>query len=110
MVTASGQITWDASLGPGVGTVGPKGTWFTPERLEPARKKEDQFPDQSAPCGSLLMRVGSFIYFVGEKNEIAIQMGGRDEGDIEFMINDRYGWLQDNNGFFDVKVQKRVTD
>jgi len=57
------------------------------------------FPFPEAGLGSLVMRIGRGIYPVGSNRLVEAE----DDGFIEFMINDDK--LDDNSGFFSVKVR-----
>lgn len=96
-ISASGSVTW-AKNTPSDDTVGPNGTHF----LASALTDSSGFPMLEAKCGSLIMRIGSSTYAVGESASIYSQQNGT----IEFMINDRVNWLSDNSGSFYVTVRK----
>ena len=57
------------------------------------------FPYPEAGIGSLVMRIGKGIYAVGSGGVVESE----DQGFIEFMVNDDV--LDDNSGFFSVKVR-----
>jgi hypothetical protein len=57
------------------------------------------FPFPEAGIGSLVMRIGRGIYPIGSSGLVEAE----DEGFIEFMVNDDK--LDDNSGFFSVKVK-----
>jgi len=57
------------------------------------------FPFPEAGLGSLVMRIGKGIYPVGSNCKVEVE----DQGFIEFMVNDDK--LDDNSGFFSVKVR-----
>jgi hypothetical protein len=61
------------------------------------------FPLPEAGIGSLVMRIGRGIYPVGSNRLIEVE----DDGFVEFMINDDK--LDDNSGFFAVKVRLLAT-
>jgi hypothetical protein len=102
---ASGSVTWAHDVDPVNQTVGPMGTSYKASDLPPPNPNthDYQFPYADAGCGSLVMKVGTRIYPVGSAGNYSII----DDGFIEFMVNDRYGFLSDNTGGFHVIVQKR---
>jgi hypothetical protein len=105
-VTASGQVTWSErshSVPDQFKNVGPGGTTFMARVLEPGLGDSDHFVYPDAPPGSLLMKVGSEIYLVGASKEIVVSQGGQ----IQFMVNDRPGWMSENTGSFQVRVEVR---
>jgi hypothetical protein len=59
------------------------------------------FPFPEAGIGSLVMRIGHGIYPAGSTRVIEAE----DDGFVEFMINDDK--LDDNSGFFNVKINVR---
>jgi hypothetical protein len=93
-VFASGRVVWDKMLP----AVGPDGSY-------PANTVEqpNDFPLPSAPCGSLLMKVGSTIYPVGSSRTVTVN----ESGGLLFMINDRYNYLHNNSGSFQVELEVR---
>lgn len=90
-VSASGSVVWDQDKPP----VGPEGTY-------PANQVEspNDFPLPSAGCGSLLMRIGNEKFPVGARATIT----ARDNGKIEFVVNDRTAYLFNNSGNFQIQV------
>lgn len=93
-ISAAGSVTW-APLGGRdmLATVGPNAT------RPPFAEDRDPFPLPDAGCGSLIMRIGSSIFLVGERN--SIKTNGT--GPIQFMVNDDK--LLDNSGGFIVDIQ-----
>lgn len=91
-VTASGSVMWDRDLP----AVGPDGT-FKANTVE----TPNDFPMPSAGCGSLLMRIGTSIYAVGSSDTVT----AGESGMIRFMVNDRYEYLGNNSGSFQVQVE-----
>lgn len=94
-IFATGIINW----GPPPGdentpfTVSPNGT------RPPYEADKYRFPMPDAGCGSLIMRIGNSVYFVGEENSIkAIE-----SGTIQLMVNDDI--LSDNSGNFTVNIE-----
>lgn len=98
-INASGSVTWAHNTNGTNDTVGPNGTWYQPSALE----DKTGFPYLYAACGSLIMRIGSSIYPVGESAIVTTQQTGK----IEFMVNDRIKYLADNSGSFHVVVRKK---
>jgi len=93
-ISASGSVTWDPTL-PAVGV---DGAAFSASGLQNSL----DFPMPSAACGALIMRIGDTKYFVGSITKIQAQ----NDGEIEFMVNDRLNSLSDNNGSFMIEVKK----
>jgi hypothetical protein len=98
-INASGSVTWAHNTNGTNDTVGPNGTWYQPSALD----DKTGFPYLYAACGSLIMRIGSSIYPVGESATVTTQQTGK----IEFMVNDRINYLADNSGSFHVVVRKK---
>lgn len=96
-VEASGKVCWSFNNPDGSGCVGPEGSWYSAGQLS----DKSGFPSLDARCGSLIARVGGTIYFIGN----ATSFSPREEGVVEFMINDRLQWLWDNKGTFRVSVR-----
>jgi hypothetical protein len=90
-VSASGAVIWD----PIFPAVRPDGA-FSASSLQHA----SDFPMSSAACGALIMKIGEMKYVVGSTFKIQSQ----NEGNIEFMVNDRIQALSDNSGSFEVEV------
>lgn len=99
-ITASGTVTWDPTIKPIFGTVGPNGSGYTASRI---KTRPVAFPLLSAAPGSLIIKIGSSVYFVGERTNLR----SSEDGMIELMVNDEPDWLFDNSGRFRVRVQKR---
>jgi|GEM_PF-5029238 hypothetical protein len=95
-IVAFGTVVHD----PHLPAVGPKGTDYTPRALAPPDSDGNRFPFADAGLGALLMKVGDEIYPVGDKAEITI----KENGEMQLMVNDRYGWLWDNTGSFHVRL------
>jgi formylglycine-generating enzyme required for sulfatase activity len=72
--------------------VGPNGT-------RPPGGDSHQFPMLDAGCGSLIMRIGSSLYAVGEIGSISVS----ESGTIQLMVNDDI--LSDNSGSFSVEIE-----
>ena len=88
---ASGLVNW-APPGDTPWRVGPQGT------RPPYDDDKHRFPLPNAGCGSLIMRLGSSTYFVGESASIVVN----EPGNILLMVNDDI--LSDNSGSFTVDV------
>lgn len=88
---ASGLVIW-APPGATPWRVGPNGT------RPPYEEDKRRFPLPDAGCGSLIMRVGSSTYFVGEGASIKVNEAGK----VQLMVNDDV--LSDNSGSFIVDV------
>jgi hypothetical protein len=99
-ITSSGTVTWDPTIKPISGTVGPNGSGYSASKI---KARPVAFPLLSASPGSLVMRIGNSIYFAGER--VTVQTS--EYGTVEFMVNDEADWLFDNSGRFTVRVQKR---
>lgn len=98
-ITASGSVTWATNVPSPYIYVSPNGTSYSASMLDDTTG----FPSPEAGCGSLIMRIGSSIYPVGGNATIL----SRQNGTIEFMVNDRVYSLSDNSGNFHVTVRKR---
>lgn len=88
---ASGLVDW-APPGDTPWRVGPSGT------RPPYDADKHRFPLPDAGCGSLIMRLGSSTYSVGENASITVN----ESGDILLMVNDDL--LSDNSGGFTIEV------
>jgi hypothetical protein len=88
---ASGLVNW-APPGDTPWRVGPKGT------RPPYDEDKHRFPLPDAGCGSLIMRLGSSTYFVGESTSVVVN----EPGNILLMVNDDI--LSDNSGIFTIDV------
>ena len=91
-VSATGSVVWDRNYPP----VGPNGTF-------PANtvQQSTDFPIPSAGCGSLVMKIGSGLYAVGDGATVT----PNDSGAVMFMVNDRYTFLSNNSGSFAVRIE-----
>lgn len=98
-ITASGAVTWDPTPNMPTSTVSPNGTSYAASRI---RNRPWSFPLQDAGAGSLIMRIGNSVYFVGESTAIQSSQNGM----VEFMINDDVDWLFDNSGSFTVSIRR----
>lgn len=95
-ISATGRVTWTNDAGAN-GTVGPQGASYTADRLA----NSSDFPLPSAPCGSLVMKIGSVLYAVGSGGFITVE----ETGAIQLMVNDRYQYLFDNTGSFTIRAK-----
>lgn len=91
-ISASGSVVWDARKP----AVDPNGTFPATTVQQPS-----DFPIPEAGCGSLVMRIGGSKYAVGASKTII----ATENGNIEFIVNDRYNFLFNNSGSFTVQVK-----
>jgi hypothetical protein len=91
-ISASGAVRWE-----------PIKAYVGPDGLESAYafNLPNQFPLPSAKAGSLVMKIGSDLYAVGAETSIQTSGGGN----IQFMVNDRFQGLGDNEGSFSVTIK-----
>ena len=93
-ISATGLVTWAPPGGRNMSSrVGPNGT------RPPFEEDKHRFPMPNAGCGSLIMRIGTSIYFVGEGSSIRVN----ESGTIQLMVNDDV--LSDNSGGFSVDIE-----
>lgn len=92
-ISATGTITWAPPGWNTPSTVGPRGT------RPPYDEDKSRFPMPDAGCGSLIMRVGGSVYFVGDHTSMRVT----ESGTIQLMVNDDV--LTDNSGAFYVSIE-----
>lgn len=94
MMSASGVVTWAPPGGRNMlSTVGPNGT------RPPFPQDSPRFPVPDAGCGSLVMRISSSTFAVGEARTIEVENAGT----VQLMVNDDI--LSDNSGSFEVHIK-----
>lgn len=93
-ISARGSVTWAPPGGRNMSsTVGPNGT------RPPFESDKSRFPAPDAGCGSLIMRIRTPVYSVGEGGLIQVN----ESGTIQLMVNDDV--LSDNSGSFTVSIE-----
>ena len=90
-ISATGSVVWDEAQS----AVGPSGRYPAIRLQQPS-----DFPMPEAGVGSLVMKIGTVKYAVGASRTVTATEGGR----IYFMTNDRYDYLWNNSGSFEVSV------
>ncbi|MCE5231121.1 ankyrin repeat domain-containing protein [bacterium] len=107
-ITATGSVSWD----PGLPKVGPEGAGRTPNESCGA---PHEFLMPAGPCGGLIGKVGTKVFFVGSKYDkqpaaAPSAEGGfsriNDTGELYLAVNDRHPQFQDNSGEFTASISK----
>lgn len=88
---AEGLVKWHSNLPAN----GPSGVSIPKEKRHKLLKTD-------APAGSLLVKIGNKVFYVGRRKTIVAPVSGK----LAFLINDQVGWYKNNIGSFSVVVTK----